>query len=401
MRRRVRFALVTLSAALGAFAAEACRGPRRDAKPFAEFLVETGDSTFWVRGGTNGFRVRGSPLLLAQIDGRFYELYSMDDDHSFFDAVFVGQRVFRRDLLTGDSTSIFDDGRVTELARTYGRQHPAVAPLGPDDEGSEDPESAATTDVDLLGVFGPYLSIEVRTELHLEQTPETHLARRMVLDVRSGKPGTLSELFGSDSAAMVEKAGRAAFATAVAWVRSSDDERARRAAKAIDDFAFDSSSFTLVDLGGRPGVAFFVPGRGENGGITLPLPPVPAPEVAWWSDSRPALPQTSQDSASQKWSGRRYTIAAKYDVGTRSVGLTVRDSGGAEHVVPRLPGPVHRIFALDSPPADSGTLRALTRAFEESALYSDEVRTASSARSLRAQVHQIPAALTIHPPRDD
>ena len=63
--------------------------------------MAAGDSTFWVSSDSTGMRVRGSPMLLARWDGRFYEVYVADDDRSYYDAVFVGQQVFRRDLLTG------------------------------------------------------------------------------------------------------------------------------------------------------------------------------------------------------------------------------------------------------------------------------------------------------------
>jgi hypothetical protein len=38
-------------------------------------------------------------------------------------------------------------------------------------------------------------------------------------------------------------------------------------------------------------------------------------------------------------------------------------------------GPVRQLYWLDDPPLDSASRRALARAFDESALYSDEART--------------------------
>src|ERR687884_1426439 len=87
--------------------------------PAAEFLVAAGDSTYWVRTDTTGVRVRGSPILLARYGGQFYEVYVTDDDRSFTDAAFVGQRIYRRDLITGDSTLVFEDSVVPRMARAY------------------------------------------------------------------------------------------------------------------------------------------------------------------------------------------------------------------------------------------------------------------------------------------
>ena len=91
--------------------------------PAAEFLLAAGDSTYWVTSGAAGARVRGAPLTLARYGGRFYEVYVGDDDRSFYDAVFVGQRIFRRDLLAGDSLQVYVDSGVAAAARRYGAAH--------------------------------------------------------------------------------------------------------------------------------------------------------------------------------------------------------------------------------------------------------------------------------------
>src|ERR671915_677676 len=82
--------------------------------PASEFLVSAGDSTYWVRTDTTGVRVRGSPILLARYGGQFYEVYVTDDDRSFADATFVGQRIYRRSLVSGDSTLVFEDSVVSD-----------------------------------------------------------------------------------------------------------------------------------------------------------------------------------------------------------------------------------------------------------------------------------------------
>lgn len=80
----------------------ACTRHEGDKAPKGEFLLAAGDSTYWVRNQGPGIKMRGSPLVLARLDGRFSELYVVDDDRSFEDALFVGQRLFQRDLITGD-----------------------------------------------------------------------------------------------------------------------------------------------------------------------------------------------------------------------------------------------------------------------------------------------------------
>src|SRR5438309_208366 len=74
----------------GAWAVAAC-GQRAAAgrAPSAEFLVSADDSSFWIASGVPGLRIRGSPLLLAHYDGRFYEVYTADDDYSFENALLV------------------------------------------------------------------------------------------------------------------------------------------------------------------------------------------------------------------------------------------------------------------------------------------------------------------------
>src|SRR5918999_3362855 len=107
--------------------------------PTAEFLISAGDSTYWVRTDTTGVRVRGSPILLARYGGQFYEVYVTDDDRSFADATFVGQRIYRRSLVSGDSTLVFEDSTVSGMAGSYAADNPGSRPLGPDEEPPDEP----------------------------------------------------------------------------------------------------------------------------------------------------------------------------------------------------------------------------------------------------------------------
>src|SRR5256885_11644249 len=92
--------------------------------PTAEFLVSAGDQTYWVRSDNSGLRIRGSPLILARTGGRYYEIFVGEIDRSFPRALLSGERVFRRELASGDSAIIFDDTTVVRLAEQYQRQHP-------------------------------------------------------------------------------------------------------------------------------------------------------------------------------------------------------------------------------------------------------------------------------------
>ena len=87
--------------------------------------------------------VRGEPLVLARYGGRWYEVYSADDDKSYDDALLVGQFLYRRDLLTGDSSLVFADTVVPRMAAAYARAHPDEKPLSPDEDGEADPEPAS------------------------------------------------------------------------------------------------------------------------------------------------------------------------------------------------------------------------------------------------------------------
>src|SRR5947208_1365675 len=99
--RRAASARLALAAAA---AIAGCVGSMdRRSPPPAEFLLSAEDSSFWITAGPEGVHVRGSPILLARYDGRFYEVYSADDDYSFENALLVGTRLYRRDILSGDS----------------------------------------------------------------------------------------------------------------------------------------------------------------------------------------------------------------------------------------------------------------------------------------------------------
>ena len=354
----------------------ACRGDAGPRAPDAEFLVVAGDSTVWVRSGDPGMRSRGSAILLAELDGRFHEVYIADDDHSYFNAVFVGQRIYRRDLITGDSTVIYEDSVIPRLASAYGARHPGEDRLAPDEAASEEPRSMATVEIEVLALLGPYLSVAHHADTHLEQGDEYHSTRHGVIDVREGSSVSIADLFGAAAADSIVAHGRRAFGAALDSILAARDTRATRAAESISGFEFDPSSWALYDDAGSPAVVFLVPGQGDRAdGLALPLAPVRAPTPEWWRETVAVMLPTERSDSADIWTRDGYAVIASYATGSDVARLTVRDSAGRVWPASDLPLPVHRIHWLDAPPIDSITRYALARAFDESVFYSDDARS--------------------------
>lgn len=155
--------------------------------PAAEFLVSAGDQTYWVRSDHSGLRIRGSPLILARTGGRYYEVYVGEIDRSFPRALFSGERVFRRDLTSGDSAVIYDDTVIVRMAADYRRRHPRAPLLGPDDDPDDVIEVSAVGETDILNVLGPYVALEHRLSIqHADEHGEEDTTRA-VIDIRDGK----------------------------------------------------------------------------------------------------------------------------------------------------------------------------------------------------------------------
>ena len=237
-----------------ALLAAACGGGKPPAAPTADLIVATADSSYWVTSGAHGVRTRGVPMLLARIDGRFREIYAADDDRSYFDAVLVGQRLWSRDLVRGDSVELFADTLVPRFAKSYAKAHPDDTPLAKDDDTAAHPRITVTADLEVIGVHGPYISYEYRTDMDVtgERTnTDRHTARRAVLDVRTGKQVTVAELFGGEAASGVELAANAEWKGARDSLLALRDRRSRRAQRAVASFTFDPTSFTIESRGGR------------------------------------------------------------------------------------------------------------------------------------------------------
>lgn len=371
-----RWALATFL--LGALSAcsEARRAGEQDPPP-ASFLVSAGDSTFWVERDSGGLRIRRSPMLLTEHDGRFYELYLTDFDRTYYDAVMLGQRVWRRDLASGDSLLLLDDSLITAIADEYAARHPGEAPLDPDEDASDDPATHATTDLMLVDAAGPYVTIEQHVDIDIAGVRDQHVARRGVLDLRDGHLVRVADLVGEARAREVHREGERLLAMALDSIRSTRDERARRAATALTGFVFDSLSYSLVDEDGVPAIAFWVPGRGiRAGGYALPLPPIAIAPGPWWTPIRRGLPVNASPAGRELlWKGATYDVVSREDSSGDGAVLAIRVSPN-EWPVTRIPLPVRRVHRLDAPATGEAMLAALRRAFEESALYSGEARTA-------------------------
>lgn len=390
MRRTPLAVLILLAAA--------CRQPAPPPAappPRANFIVVAGDSTFWVHSDSQGVRARGSPLQLARYGGKYYEIYIVDDDRSYSDAEIVGQQVWRRDLVSGDSLLIFRDTTIEGIDRWYGREHPEDHPLGPDEDMDAEPHVSATSEIDLLDEFGPYLSYEYRADLAVSGGDEWHRARRAVLDLRHGGDATLATLFGGREARDLARRGAAEFAAARDSVLASRDARAREAAAAIGDFTFDRASFDLLAVGREPAVEFVTPGRGSRGGgIFLPLSPIRVAPPSWWNATADGVP-SSENATVSRWAHGGYQVVARESDDGDAVDLALLDRHGHRWPLGKASAPARRIYWLDTPGTDSTTLAALGRAFDEAALYSDEARTAMapSPRRHRAVTSSLASAL--------
>lgn len=162
--------------------------------PVAEFLVSAGDQTYWIRSDNSGLRIRGSPLILARTGGRYYEIFVGEIDRSFPRALLSGERIFRRELATGDSAIIYDDTAVVRLADEYRHKHPTAQPLGPDDDPEDDIEITAVGETDVLNVLGPYVALEHRLSIERADEHDMDDTTRTVIDLRNGKPVALDRM---------------------------------------------------------------------------------------------------------------------------------------------------------------------------------------------------------------
>jgi hypothetical protein len=167
--------------------------------PSAEFLVADASSTYWVKSGPTGIHARVSPLILTRAGGRYYEVFVGENTRSYEDAVFTAEPIYRRDLITGDSTLLWHDPRIDAWERVYLARHPSARLLDPDADDGDDVSLSATGEADILGIVGPYILYTHRSTLETDHAEQSDTARG-VIDIRVGKPVAIAALAGDTAA---------------------------------------------------------------------------------------------------------------------------------------------------------------------------------------------------------
>lgn len=378
MRRR------TLLLAIALLGAGACKRvePPPPAPP-TEFLVAAGDSVFWIRSEADGIRVRGAPMVLALVGGRLAELYVTDEDHSFYDAVYVGQRLFKRDLISGDSSQLFADTLMRILARNYAAANPDEQPLAEEEVGSEDPRIVGSAEILVLDILGPWASYEYRTDVDIIGRPSSHGLRRGVLDLRTGLPTTLEALLGRAASRLAIAEGQRQWRelrdSTLAAAAGTKDEKVLRGE--YERLSFDARSFGLEVEARQPVIRFSLAQSASlNPMPSLQLGPIAVEEPAWWPSVAADYPEHAP-SGERRWPRENYAIIARPAPGPAPrVAFALRDAGGQEWPLGFVPTPVQRVMWLEDSLMAPGTREALVRAFDEAALYGDETRVARRLR---------------------
>ena len=401
--RRIR-ALLALSVG-GAALAAACgdRASRSRALPPAEFLFAAGDSTYWVRSGGDGMRVRSAPILLTEVDGRLFEIFLGNEGAEYPDASFASARLWSRELQHRDSTLLFGDSTVLRELAVWRRAHPGDEEIDPADEDvPDDPRTVVNDEIEIVDVHGPYITIEHLLNVDIDGSPShRHGGRRVVLDVRSGAFASLEVLVGADEARRVAAAARTSLTQLVDSIRTAGaagDERASVATESLDSFRFDSVSFGVSDIGRDPAVAFMVPGHSTDGeALALYLPPITVRAPVWWESVRATLPEWAKDSARVTWDRANCNIAARPSADGDALALVL--IGGAvgeahEWPIATVAGPAYQLIPLDTPPIDSAARAALSRAFDLSTSLDGLVQRASWPRRPRIANAPVPLRAT-------
>lgn len=368
--------------------------------PPAEFVVAAADSVFWIRSDAEGIRVRGAPLTLAFHEGRFSELYVTDDDHSFYDAVYVGQRLYKRDLITGDSMQVFADTLMRLLARAYASANPDEIPLAPDEQGSENPRTIASAEILVLDVLGPWVSYEYRTDVDVIGGRSSHGLRRGVLDLRTGVTTSMEALLGRNEARRLAAEGQRqwrALRDSLLVAAPADLELREQ----LDALSFDPRSFTLDVQAQRLLLRFTL----AQSGARLPAPaqslvPLDFELPPWWDALSDGYPEAGE-ADERLWSRPGYTLVGRPAAGDRPrIAFALRDEGGQEWRLGFVPAPVLRVIWLEDSLAAPGTREALTRAFNEAALYGENTRVVQQRPRQREATapRVIPAAFTPRSP---
>jgi hypothetical protein len=351
--------------------------------PGAEFLFAAGDSTYWVRSSAEGMRVRSAPILLTQVDGKFYEVFVAEDGVDYEDASFSTSRIWSRELMHADSLLLFSDSAIMQEAAAWKKRNPTAALMDADDEAaSTDPRSVAHEEIEIVDVHGPWLTFRQVLNVDIEGgAPHRHVGRRAVVDVRTGKLANLSALFGAGEAARVVTAGRTSLAQLTDSIKRAGDDRAELARGTLDSFRFDSLSFGLSDIDRAPAVAFLVPGTSTDGeALAIYLPPLAVAAPEWWSAVKPTLPEWTRDSSRVHWGRLNYDVAARPSTDGEALALVLIGRPGLrarEWPIATVQAPAYQLIPLDAPPVTPTIRDALAKAFEASSAIDGLVQRAT------------------------
>ncbi len=374
----MKWVVVATILGLGVLVASCAPRAREGARPEAEFLLVSDDSTAWVHSSADTVIVQRAPMLLATLAGRLIEIYVAEDPINFDDATFLISRVFRRDLVSGDSTLVFADSTVLREAMAYVRAHPTAERLDEDDpvpDGARSFESSITP----LDVIGGTIGVEV----HLDRTVGelgTHDSYRATVDLPTGRRLSLAEVITASAAARVIEDAHRNITAAIATARLREGSIGKAAGRALASLGFDPLSFTLARNGDSLTAKFLAHDEQviDEGHDThrFALEPIALPAPSWWLSARRTLPHELPDSASRFDVGP-VALDVRYD--SQDVAQVVTRTSTGTRAVTRMRGPVRRAIAVgDSLIAPRGKWRqALERAFSESGYYSDQVRAAS------------------------
>lgn len=382
--------------------AMACTARARVAEPpTAEFLVAAGDSTYWVRSGVDGVRIRRAPILLTRVENRFYEIFIADDVVDFDDAAFASARLYARDVAQTDSVLLFADSTVSIEAARWRRAHPQAEPLDAEaDAPAGNPATSVSDDIEIVDVHGPWITLTHLLDVDVtDSTRHRHTGRRMVIDLRTGQRTSLAAMFDPTEAARVVATAQAAFGRLTDSIRTASDQRAATARVTLPSFRFDSTSFGLTAVAQSPAIAFMVPGTALDGAaLALNLPPVVIAAPAWWTATQATRPVWAKDSSSFRWRGAGYTVVARPDSSGETLALTLHATAasaapattpatarGTTPVWPLLtvPMPAYEWLPIDVPPLPMALRDALARAFDAASAHDGTVQAAVAPRRLR------------------
>jgi hypothetical protein len=169
--------------------------------PSAEFLVADGGSTYWVTSGAGGIHARVSPLILTRAGGRYYEVFVAETTRSYQDAIFSAEPIYRRDLVTGDTTLLWEDSKIGAWEKVYLAGNPSAQLLDPDDESDDgDVALSAMGEAEIVGVVGPYVLYSHRSTIQSAEMEQADTARG-ILDVGLAKSVGVASLV-SDTASI-------------------------------------------------------------------------------------------------------------------------------------------------------------------------------------------------------